>query len=267
MLEQKQKQNGPILNAVIGYPLDHTQSPLLHNTLYQALDIPAVLLAFPNPKLKPLIQVIKTLGIELTAVTMPFKQEILKYLDYCSPEVTVLKAANTVIQNNGKLYGYNTDINGIEYALRELVITDKKVLIIGAGGAVRALGYFMQKNKAKIYWLNRTEKKLINIKKIFGGTVLNYNNEKLQENINAMDIIINATPLGMYPYIDVSPLPNIRFNSEQIIFDVIYNPVHTILLKQAEKNKVKKIIFGKDMFIGQGLRQIELWMEQSAFIS
>ena len=256
----KQKQNGPILNAVIGYPLDNTQSPLLHNILYQALDIPAVLLAFPNPKLKPLIQVIKTLGIELTAVTMPFKQEILKYLDYCSPEVTVLKAANTVIQNNGKLYGYNTDIDGIAYALRDLVITNKKVLIIGAGGAARALGYFMQKNKAKIYWLNRTEKKLVNIKKIFGGTVLNYNNEKLQENIKSMDIIINATPLGMHPYINLSPLSGYIFSPHQILFDLVYNPVNTLLLKQAKKNKAK-IIPGINMFIGQGLRQIELWME------
>ena len=104
------------LNMVIGFPLEHTKSPLLHNSVYHALSINAVLLAFPNKDLPSLIKTIKTLSIGLTAVTMPFKEKIIKYLDDYSPEVEALKAANTIILRQGKLHGYNTDVDGIKYA-------------------------------------------------------------------------------------------------------------------------------------------------------
>lgn len=248
------------LNAVIGYPLVHSQSPLLHNTVYEALNIHAVLLPLSNPALGPLIQEIKTRSIGLTAVTMPFKQEIFSYLDDCGPEVQALKAANTIIQREGQLYGYNTDIDGIAYALRDTIVAGKKVLILGAGGAARALGYFMQRNHAKLFWLNRTQESAFKMVKYFSGDMLTPD----QAYRESVDIIVNATPVGMCPHVGVSPLPDYPFYSGQIVFDLVYNPVDTALLKQAQKAGAT-IISGMDMFIGQGLKQIELWSGRKLF--
>ena len=242
------------LNAVIGYPLAHSQSHLLHNTVYQALNIHAVLLPLSNPALGPLIQDIKKRSIELTAVTMPFKQEILSYLDGCGPEVQTLKAANTIIQREGQLYGYNTDIDGIAYALRDTIVAGKNVLILGAGGAARAIGYFMQRNNARLFWLNRRQENGLKMVKNFGGKIITPE----QAYRETVDIIVNATPVGMSPYVDGSPLPDYPFYSDQIVFDLVYSPLNTVLLREAQKFSAK-IISGMDMFIGQGLKQIELW--------
>lgn len=245
------------LNMVIGHPLTHTQSPLLHKMLYQALTLNAVLLAFAHPQLPSLIQAIKVLAVELTAVTMPFKESILQYLDYCSPEAENLQAANTIIQRAGKFWGHNTDVDGIVYALRKTTLADKHVLIIGAGGAARALAYVLQKNRANLYWLNRSKKRALNLTKIFGGEVV----ERKHIRHIPFDILVNTTPLGMYPAIRASALPNYLFKPEQTVFDMVYNPLRTRLLKQAATQGAK-IISGLEMFIGQGLRQVELWQQQ-----
>lgn len=241
------------LNMVIGFPLEHTKSPLLHNAVYGALKVNSILLAFPNKNLPSVIKTIKTLSVELTAVTMPFKEKVLKYLDYCSSEVEILKAANTIIQRKGKLYGYNTDVDGIKYALHKTLLAKKNVLIIGSGGASRAAALVLQQSHSNIFWLNRTKKKAIALAKIFGGKVIDFNELKELR----IDIIINTTPLGMYPNMNISPLPGYTFKPYQTIFDMVYNPMDTQLLKQAKKSR-SKIIYGLDMFVGQGLKQIEL---------
>lgn len=248
------------LNMVIGYPLAHTQSPILHNAIYQMMQIDATLLAFANKNCKALIQAIKTLSIELTAVTMPFKEQMVDELDFCSPEIEKLKAVNTIIQRDNKLYGYNTDVDGIRYALRDIPLTNKKVLLIGAGGAARAVAYFMNQHNVQLIWLNRTQKNAENMVNEFGGQIIQgYEVEGI-----SADIIVNTTPLGMFPHVSCSPLRNYQFNAEQVVFDLIYNPLNTELLKQAKVHNAT-IISGLDMFIGQGIRQIELWLNKSIF--
>lgn len=237
---------------VIGYPLSHSQSPILHQIIYKELGIDNVLLAQSHVSLASLVQAIKTLSIALTAVTMPYKEQIIHYLDVWSPEVTVLKAANTIIQRDGKLYGYNTDIAGIAFALSKINVRNKKVLVIGAGGAARAIGYFLKKNHAHIFWLNRTKEKVVKLANEFGTQVLDKNDCSKQ----SFDIVVNATSIGLHPDIHKSPLPHYAFHPGQIVFDMIYNPVKTTFLKQAEKNRAI-IISGLDMFIGQGLKQVE----------
>lgn len=242
------------LNMVIGYPLHHTQSPLLHQAVYQMLGVDAVLLAKSHPSLDALIQAIKTLSVPLTAVTSPYKEKILKYIDVCSPEVAVLKAANTLIQRDGQLYGFNTDVDGIAFALREHSMHYKNVLVIGAGGASRAMAYFLKKQQANIYWLNRTKAKAEQLAYEFGGNVMT------QTDLNKYEfqMIVNTTSLGVYPNLHESPLPHHAFHAGQIVFDMVYNPVRTAFLKDAE-NADATIISGIDMFIGQGLKQIELF--------
>lgn len=245
------------LNMVIGYPLEHTQSPILHNTVYQMMDCNAVMLAVSNHDLLALTQAIKALSVGLVAVTMPFKEKILSYLDEASVEVKTLKAANTVICKQGKLYGYNTDIDGIKYALRARTLSNKNILIIGAGGAARALAYVLHQELANLLWLNRTYSRACNMATLFGGNSINADEI---DNI-PVDIIINTTPLGMFPDISHTPLADYQFNANQIVFDMVYNPVDTLLLKRAKAHGAE-CISGLDMFIGQGLRQIELWLNQ-----
>jgi shikimate dehydrogenase len=244
------------LNLVIGYPLGHSQSPELHKNLYEQRGINAVLLAHLTQDLPATIHAIKTLSVALTAVTIPHKETILKHLDELSDEVKALGAANTIINHNNKLKGYNTDINGIEYALRNIPLQNKTVLIIGAGGAARAAAYVMQKNKANLLFLNRTPARAEAIIKLMGGKLIN--KESLDD--LAIDIIINTTPLGMHPNREATPLPNYRFNLNQTVFDMVYNPGDTALLKKAKADGAH-IISGQDMFYGQALKQVELLME------
>jgi shikimate dehydrogenase len=246
------------LNLVIGYPLTHSKSPLLHNTVYEMLGCNAVLLACDNPNLAEVINAMKALSVGFAAVTMPFKEAILPYLDVLSPEVSELKAANTVIVREGKLHGYNTDVEGIAYALRHVSLAQKNILIIGAGGAARAMAYVAKQNNANLFWMNRTEASALALIDIFGGTLVNSPHlHHLQ-----MDIIVNTTPQGLFPEVHISPLSEYLFKPEQIIFDMVYNPVETRFLKEA-KAKGAHCISGLDMFIGQGLRQIELWLDKT----
>lgn len=242
------------LNMVIGNPLEHSQSPVLHEAIYKLLDINAVLLAKRHSQLKSLIQAIKILSVELIAVTLPFKEKVLKYIDQCSPEVIALKAANTLIQRNGTLYGFNTDVDGIEFALRDISLQNKNVLVIGAGGAARAMGYVLQNNNARIFWINRTRRKSIILANEFSGAVIS--NAKL--NTLCVDIIINTTPVDLSPHNTISPLSEYTFGAHHVVFDMNYNPLMTNLLIRAKKSKAH-IISGLDMFIGQGLKQIELF--------
>lgn len=241
------------LNLVIGYPLSHTKSPELHKALYALEGINAVLLAHPTQNLAVTVNIIKTFPIGLTAVTHPYKESIVEHLDEFSDEVKTLGAANTVINHDNKLIGYNTDINGIEYAFRDVELNNKNVLIVGAGGAARAAAYVMHKNNANLLFLNRTPVRAEAIIKIFGGELIN------QSSLNKtkLDMIINTTPLGMYPNHEVTPLPQYKFNHHQTVFDMVYNPEETLLLKQAKADGAKTIS-GKDMFYGQALKQVEL---------
>lgn len=241
------------LNMVIGYPIGHSKSPLLHQAVYKALEIDAVLLAQSHSSLADLIQTIKTLSVGLTAVTAPYKERVIAYLDACSPEVSLLQAANTIIQRDGKLYGYNTDIDGIAFALCHIDVNRKKVLVLGAGGAAQAMGYFLKKNHAHMFVLNRTEEKASRLANRFGGQVITHQDCTKHH----FDMIVNTTPIGLYPNVDESPLPEDIFYAGQIVFDMVYNPVQTKCLQQATAKQATPVS-GLEMFIGQGLKQIEL---------
>ncbi len=242
------------LNLVAGKPIAHSMSPLLHNSIYAELAIDTVMVAVENAKADTLIAAIKTLGIGLTAVTMPLKQEVITHMDQLSPAAEALGAVNTIINRDNKLLGHNTDVNGIAYALRKVELSNKNVLILGAGGGACALGYYLKQQSSNLYWLNRTKSKAENLAKIFGGTVVEHKDLASLD----LEVIINATPLGMFPNSAQSSLPDYAFKPHQVVFDMIYNPINTLLLQQAEQAGAKTIS-GLDMFVAQGLAQITLW--------
>jgi len=243
-----------LLNAVTGHPLGHTFSPTLHNAVYEKLGLNAVMLAFPQEDIKKFVEEIRTLPIHLSAVTLPHKLEIMKYLDEIDPVANEIGAVNTVINRKGKLFGYNTDVIGMEKGLEKTNLRGKKTLIVGAGGAARPASWLVKKLGGKLLCVNRTHEKAVQLMGAFGGKALTMNQLKPDD----IDIIINCTSVGMSPGEDVSPLPKKLLARHQTVFDLIYNPVETKLLRDA-KTAGAKTISGITMLVAQGLEQIRLW--------
>jgi shikimate dehydrogenase len=242
------------LNLVIGFPLEHSLSPELHNQMYKKLEIATRMLALESQNLCSLIKRIHHSKIGLTAVTMPHKENIIPYLDHVDELAKDIGSVNTVINNDGELFGYNTDHAGIEYALRDEELSDKQVLILGAGGAAKTVAYYLNKMNAKVLYFNRTKEKADTLAEIYGGRVISKNDLDR----NKVDFIINTTPLGMSPFENQSPLSLDEMPEGTTVFDLIYNPNKTLLMQYAEQ-KGGKSISGIDMFVAQALKQIELW--------
>ncbi|MBT3539285.1 shikimate dehydrogenase [Candidatus Parcubacteria bacterium] len=242
------------MNAIIGIPLEHSMSPVLHNEMYRLLDIETELIKDEYKDITSLVDRIKNNPYDLTAVTMPYKESIISLLDEVDAEAREIGSVNTVVNKNIVLKGYNTDVYGIEYALRDTELKDKNILIIGAGGVARTVMYVVNKLGGNILCVNRTKEKAEKLVEKFNGKVVELENIKPED----IDVIINTTSIGMYPNIDESPVPKELLRSNQTVFDIVYNPVETKLLQHA-KDIGAKTISGLDMFIAQGVKQVELW--------
>lgn len=245
------------LNAVFGLPIDHSLSPVLHTQIYKDNNIDAALLAFACSDIARAMQAMRNLPIHLAAVTMPHKLAVMEHLDEIDDVAKKIKAVNTVINRNGKLYGYNTDIIGVAKSLETTEIKNKKVLLIGAGGAARTVACYLQQVGGIPLYLNRTKKDAQVLADEFGGQVVDLEELEAKE----IDIIVNATPVGMYPSIDKMPISEKYLFKHQIVMDIVYNPIRTKLLETATA-KGAKIVSGLEMFVGQALGQVELWREK-----
>ncbi len=242
------------INMVIGNPIKQSKSPVLHGQIYKSLKLDAITIPVSDSDVGKLVSKIRTESVGLTAVTMPFKKSVIPMLDNIDKTAKSVNAVNTIINKNGKLSGYNTDVDGVRYALRDVPITNKKVLLLGGGGAGHAAAYVIRENKGKLIYLNRNAEESVQMKKKFKGEVAAV--EKLSA--GDIDVIINATPAGMFPDLSGMAVPPNLIGRHQTVFDVVYNPIETKFLKIAKK-KGASVISGIDMFVAQGIRQIELW--------
>ena len=242
------------LNAVIGFPLAHSLSPAFHNEEYVRRGHDAVLMAFEHEDLSALIQVLRTLKIGLTAVTLPFKETILPLLDELDPLAERLGSVNTVLNIRGKLKGFNTDYVGIQTALKDVPLTGKKVLLLGAGGVAKPVAAFVNDSGAELLCMNRSRERAEELVKLFGGRVL----EEIDLEGKSFDIVINATPVGLAPNVDGTPLDAHYLQPEHVVFDIVYNPEETRLLREA-KAAGAQTRSGLLMFKAQALEQIQLW--------
>ena len=193
--------------------------------------------------------------IEGANVTVPFKNEIINFLDELSPEVKVTRSVNTLLKDQGKIIGHNTDIAGFELAMRytKYDLSQKNILILGAGGVVPSIVYALEKSKvSKITIMNRTFEKA----KILGERFKNIEVKKWGSQLN-FDMIINATSLGLSKNDKI----DLRFEDlgdNKFFYDVIYNPIQTNFLKDAKRN-FHKTENGKMMFIYQAHQAFTLW--------
>jgi len=246
--------------GVIGDPVGHSLSPLLHNTGFVARHVDAVYLPFLGKDLRDFLKAVPEFGIRGFSVTIPHKQSILKYLKECDPLAAEIGAVNTVVvRRDGSLFGCNTDYVGILRALeKKLVLAGSRVLIFGAGGAARAAAFALAKAGALVGICARREKAARELAKAAGGEVV----PRRALRSESFDAILNATPIGMHPHDSVSPLAPSEINS-RIVMDLIYRPQRTQLLKLAAQKRISTVS-GVDMFLAQGIAQWEIWTEKRA---
>ncbi|MDH5720028.1 MAG: shikimate dehydrogenase [Spirochaetia bacterium] len=276
--------------GIIGYPLGHTFSPAMHNAAFKAEKINAVYLAFAVKNLINLKTSLKKLKIQGLSITIPHKIKINRILDKISPLAVQIGSVNTIYWNKeGLLEGHNTDGIGAIEAIKEtrFNINKKNILIIGTGGSARAIAMsLLYENPQKIGILSRninnSEKLIKNLKLVKKETIFEnflYKDSKdaigvrrkktvLLENKNQLkdyDLIINTTPIGMkgFEFENKSPISGDFLFSNQIVFDIVYNPQETPLIKICKKKKIK-VIYGYKMLLYQAAHQFKLFTGKQA---
>ncbi len=250
--------------AVIGDPIDHSLSPNIHSAAFRELNLENSYIAYRIPKgeLSEGIESLKKIKIAGFNVTIPHKVEMMKYLDKMDESCSVIGAVNTVTNTEGILKGYNTDMDGFldPFKKKEIKIQDTKILLLGAGGAARAIVAGVAKVKAKhITIANRTLQNANNLTQFANKIGLDANAitiENVGDDLKDYDIIVNATSIGLKN--EPSPISLESIKPETIVYDIVYMPMNTDFLKKA-KGKGAKIIYGYEMLLGQAVRAFEIW--------
>ncbi|MBP2241703.1 shikimate dehydrogenase [Cytobacillus eiseniae] len=253
------------LFAVIGDPIAHSISPAMHNNLFQTYEIDAHYqpLQVKRESLKEAVIGLKAIGIAGFNITVPHKETIIPLLDKLDPLAEAIGAVNTVVNVNGELVGYNTDGSGyLQGLLTELPkLKEKNILIIGAGGAARAIYFTLAESGVqRLDICNRTTQKAEAL--IYDCPFSVHSDaigiEEAEKNLADYQLLIQTTPIGMNPNIERIPLSLHNLNTDAFVSDIIYNPLETKILREA-KNKGAKIQNGLDMFVNQGALAFEKW--------
>lgn len=259
--------------GLVGYPLGHSLSPFMHNLAFAAQGINAVYLAFPvkPERVSLMVAAAKTLGIQGFNVTIPYKESLLPFLDKVSPEARACGSVNTVLIKDNLAVGYNTDGMGFMDSLQqEGVKVPRLAVILGAGGAARAVGYQLATLGTVTVFLNRNRERAVNLaREIAGLTGQESRGMSWDEGENAdfllnAELLVNTTPLGMYPNTDEKPILDLRgLNPAATIADIVYNPITTRFLQEAARMGFKTVN-GLGMFVNQGVRSWEMFTGQKA---
>jgi len=259
--EMKRLGNDPIVCGVIGDPISHSMSPAIHNAFMDSAGIKGIYLPFrfSSDELPLLPDFMRFYGIKGVNVTIPHKENVLTCLDILTDSVKETNATNTVSVENNDLKGYNTDIQGFEYAFQDVSLKGKNVLIAGSGGAAAACCSFLHAKEANIHMHSRNADKAQVMAKRFKGTYLSEN--ELYE--HTFDVLINCTPLGMKGFPSDLPFPKECILEGMIVMDVVYNPHITPLLAEAE-SRGASIIPGIEMLIGQAEESFFIFTGENA---
>jgi shikimate dehydrogenase len=261
--------------GIIGHPIKHSYSPLMHNIAFELAGLNYIYLPFdvPNSLLKDSLKGIVALGIKGFNVTLPLKEKIIPLLKDISEEASIIGAVNTVLNDDGVLRGFNTDVIGVVESLNPYKddLQNANVSVIGAGGAARSVIYALIRNfkVGRINIINRTEQIAESLKEYFSTKML-FNKIKayhlvppdVVKVLQDSKLIVNTSSIGMFPDIDDSAttIPE-SFLKGQVVFDVVYTPVKTKFLKIAEQQGAT-VITGLKMFVEQGAHSFELWTGQ-----
>ncbi len=261
--------------GLIGDPVEHTMSPAMHNAAFRKLGLDYLYVPFRvrREELDKAVEGIRALNIRGFNVTIPHKVAIIPRLDGLDPAAEKIGAVNTVVNDDGYLKGYNTDAAGFLRALLEQGVepAGKSIVVLGAGGASRAISYVLAGRDASLTIVNRqlelawAEELARLISRDFGkeARALELSPGNLATALERADILINATSAGMSPNDDETPVPARFLKAGLVVFDIVYNPIKTRLLKEAEASGARTIS-GIDMLAWQGALAFEKWTGQPA---
>ncbi|HEY0828905.1 MAG TPA: shikimate dehydrogenase [Bacilli bacterium] len=255
-----------VMYGVFGDPVRHSKSPIMLNRAFQEVGLNAAYAAFhvPPKSLKDAVYGIKALNFRGINVTIPHKVEVMKYLDVIDDSARAIGAVNTIVNDNGRLIGYNTDGIGYVRSLKEetnFSIEGKRILVLGAGGAARGIVYALAKaNPSKIWIANRTIDKAVELAAALESAVDCYGMglDEIKAVMNQVDLVVNTTSTGMHPNIDEVPMNPAFLHPGLIVSDLVYNPLITKWLGLA-KERGARVHSGLGMFIYQGAYAFEYW--------
>lgn len=259
--------------CVIGDPIEHTLSPLIHNAAFKHLKLDFVYVAFRvrREELENAVKGMRSLGIHGFNVTMPHKNAIIKYLDEIDSTAKFIGSVNTVLNDGERLIGFNTDGVGALKALKEnqVRLDGGKLLLLGAGGAARAIAFQLVSELVELTILNRDGEKARKLaedlrrnfnKKIVGNTL---SASLIKEKLKGADILVNATSVGMHPNPEQTLVNREWLKPDMTVMDIVYNPLETKLIKDA-KAVGAKVVYGTEMLVFQGAASFEIWCRRPA---
>ena len=245
--------------GVLGYPLEHSLSPRMHNAAYRRLGMNAVYLPLPSRRPAEVLDFADEIPLSGISVTIPHKTAIMEHLARVDALGAEVGAVNTVVRSQGKFYGYNTDVAGIIEPLAQVMpLRGAKILVLGAGGAARAAVFGLRSRGAQVYICNRTRARAQALATAAKAKVVAHADLKKLE----FQALIHATPVGQYPKVKESPLQASELHAG-VVFDLVYNPMETALVRMARAAGAR-VIPGIEMFVHQGARQFELWTGKPA---
>lgn len=251
--------------GIIGDPVAHSLSPVMHNAAFEKHGMDAVYLAFRvfSEEVGDAIRGAKSLGISGLNVTIPLKEKALFFVD-AEPIAKKIGAINTIDFSSGTPVGYNTDGIGSLRVLKETVgqIKGKNVLILGAGGAAKAISFYLDGEGAKITIANRTKERAVHLTSKLSNADFSGLGVELEKRIEASDILINATSVGMHPNEDATLVSADMMHPDLVVFDIVYNPMETKLLREAKRAGVKKRVDGVKMLVYQGAASFRIWTKE-----
>lgn len=261
------------LYGIIGNPIGHSLSPVMQNAAFEAVGLDAVYLALrvESSLLRQAIEGFRAINLLGFSVTIPHKVAVMKYLDELDGSAATIGAVNTVINREGKLIGYNTDGTGALAALREagVDLQGRRILLLGAGGAARALAFSLAETAERITILNRTVSKAEglaeDVRKVTEAIVVHgrLDPSTLSVESSSADLLVNATSVGMNPKPEETPIDAKLLRSDMVVFDIVYSPLETRLLREA-RDVGAKGIGGLMMLVHQGAQAFELWTGKKA---
>ncbi len=261
------------LCCVIGDPIEHTLSPTIHNAAFEYCKLDFVFLGFKVKaiELENAVRGFRALGIHGINVTMPHKRAVAKLLDELDPTARLLSSVNTILNREGQLFGFNTDGIGATMALKENGAdpSGKKVLLLGAGSAARAIALSLAEKVEKLYVLNRTLDKVKELKATLNHysvrkvKIDTFSRKTLQSYLLRADILVNASSVGMRPNVDQTLVAQEWLKPDLTVMDIVYNPLETRLAKEA-KEAGSRVVSGVEMLIYQGAASFEIWTGHKA---
>ena len=256
--------------GVIADPIGHSLSPNVHNAAFEAEGIDAVYCPFrvPSDTLDQFMKDAPRFGIRGLSVTIPHKEAIARHLTKVDPAVKSIAAVNTVVFDGGEVIGYNTDYNSAMYCLENALgtvaadpspVRNKRVLVLGAGGVARPIVYGLRSRGALVTVASRTKARSEKLATTFDCKAIDWESRNRAQ----CDVVVNCTPIGMHPNVDESPLNKTSLKPSMLVFDTVYNPESTLLIKEARERNCQ-VTTGVDMFEKQAELQFKLFTKQDA---